>query len=952
MEELFRYLEQSFVVPPPAKLKAIELGEGSDFQNTIRNDISLDKTGEEIRKEAENFIARSPVNSESFNRASQPYLELHKRLLDLVSPEPDDIERIVESVFDSSPAALVSSDAFRKNKHLLNDVIVAVKMVSGFGKVQVHDLVAMRQAIAFVEAVAANNVMYDAAQIKGMLLRPLLVPAVFLKNRAPQPAVQPPVTKLPDEVLKREALQKEYDSWEAAYNTLMSLRHDELQLADVPEPHTAATLVSRTADERPASLNIPVTAARQVLGLTDKAISKLGEPVIRTLEGELNGLRTADYKTVVRTVNDRIKIISGQLELCGHVKPTTKVYRLGINAFAVRPDPVIKAPAAGEAPDFKNVITRPVGVGNLQVVRQELLGYEATEISHIENVLQGEILRHHTIRKDSNELTTIEATQTTQFDERDLQSTIRNEMASETQKETGQQSTSAQDQTTTTTYGKLVENNKSNYAKTVTDRAVSSLTQQVSRQRIQREKKSFTEKSSHEFDNSGQGAKNVTGIYQWVDKKYKTRIMNYGARLLYDVVIPEPAAFLIESLQTAPQPEGLELIKPDVFDLCPNCLNAHNYGCLAAKYGVTGAVAPPPDDFLFVKQIGSSSQVAPPKELEGFDKKVHGYFFNHFFIPIPDKYKAIGGFVQSVRSNQFADDEAWTLEFFIGESEHQHFYGKSNSITLKLHEEIGEIPVTFRTWDNVYQYSFAIGIYCQRTNEAMEQWQLKTHAAIMNGYNRQLADYQDKLSKFQAMMRAQMAQAANYAHNPSIEQAELKKAFIYLLLSEHFNFTYQATPDPLVLPTDPVYMKKWGAMVAFFERAFEWENLMFTYYPYFWGRRARWGELILIQDISPQFEEFLKAGAARVVVPVRPGFEGALLHYQETGFLWMGEEMPDMFSEQYVSIIEEIKARNFAPGKEVCVAEWDTKLPTTLVMLREDAGLPSWPSTVTCPPVV
>lgn len=131
-------------------------------------------------------------------------------------------------------------------------------------------------------------------------------------------------------------------------------------------------------------------------------------------------------------------------------------------------------------------------------------------------------------------------------------------------------------------------------------------------------------------------------------------------------------------------------------------------------------------------------------------------------------------------------------------------------------------------------------------------------------------------------------------------------------------------------------------MVAFFERAFEWENMMFTYYPYFWGRSARWGELILIQDISPQFEEFLKAGAARVVIPVRPGFEAALAHYQETGQVWMGEEIPDMFSSLYVSIIQEIKARNFTPEEEICVAEWDVNLPTTLVMLKEDATLPAW----------
>jgi len=84
---------------------------------------------------------------------------------------------------------------------------------------------------------------------------------------------------------------------------------------------------------------------------------------------------------------------------------------------------------------------------------------------------------------------------------------------------------------------------------------------------------------------------------------------------------------------------------------------------------------------------------------------------------------------------------------------------------------------------------------------------------------------------------------------------------------------------------------------------------------------------------------------------VRPGFEGAMAHYHETGDVWMGEEMPDMFSDLYVSIIEEIKSRNYAPGEEKCVAEWDVKLPTTLVMLKDDETLPSWTSTVICKPV-
>ena len=195
-----------------------------------------------------------------------------------------------------------------------------------------------------------------------------------------------------------------------------------------------------------------------------------------------------------------------------------------------------------------------------------------------------------------------------------------------------------------------------------------------------------------------------------------------------------------------------------------------------------------------------------------------------------------------------------------------------------------------------------------------------------------------------------MALTKNYARNPSVEQTELKKAFIHLLISEHFGQAYIPTPNPAAWPVDPKYINKWGAVVAFFERAFEWENMLYYYYPYFWGNKTSWGELILRQDLDPNFEDFLKAGAARVVVPVRPGFEGAMAHYHETGDVWLGGEMPDMFTEMYVSIINEIKSRNYAPGDEKCVAEWEVKLPTTLVMLKDDGDLPVWTSKVKCNP--
>src|SRR5688500_10282779 len=114
-----------------------------------------------------------------------------------------------------------------------------------------------------------------------------------------------------------------------------------------------------------------------------------------------------------------------------------------------------------------SAITRPTGIGDLLVVRQQLIGYESGDISHIENVLDGELVRRSTTREEVNEVTITQETDTTQVEERDQQSTSRNELSTETQKESGQQSVSVKDQTTSTEYGKLVENSKTNYARSV-----------------------------------------------------------------------------------------------------------------------------------------------------------------------------------------------------------------------------------------------------------------------------------------------------------------------------------------------------------------------------------------------------------------------------------------------------------------------------------------------------
>ncbi|MGF6853952.1 hypothetical protein [Paraburkholderia sp. CI3] len=957
MAELFRYIQQAFVVP--AATDAINVARESGLQQLLTRALADQAPPERLRSIAGEFLQgkfSSPV-ADPF-QLGPALRKLRTALLAPPNPDQSSIESAVQQAFGSPAAALAASGPFQSDTGLLDDTLVCVKLVSGFDRVNANDLLQMRRAAAYVADLAAGRVTdFSAKGIRAAFSRPVRIPQALVDGLKPSPDPNPPPAQTTPADGGNAALLTEQRSLQTAYETLMGLSPLELRMVPVPVSGPTTQQAATAPPAGPASEppgHAPVArengaftghanaAVPAALVVSPAALDRLGPDVLRVLSQASIDPATAPVPDVVAAIRLRWRDVSRQLAPV-QIPAPVPVFRVGAHLFAIQPTtapsslPMLAGPPQ---PAPRPPIIRPIGVGDLLVVRQQLIGYEAGEVSHIENVLEGELLRRSTRREEVNELTITDETDTSQVDERDQQSTTRNDLSSEAQKEASQQTTSVQDQTTSTDYGKLVENSKTSYAKSVTDRAVNTVTQMVKQQRVQRERKTFTEEAMHELDNRKGNAK-VRGIYQWVDKRYNTGIYNYGKRLLYDVVVPEPASFLLDALKNAVQPESFQLTKPPDFTLEPWGLNASNYQDYATLYGVTGSVSPPPDDFLQTVSYQEAKDVTGT--VAAFGGNFFRVYYNAFQIPIPDTYKAVSGYIQRTNVAVSAPGTDRILEFFIGENTFiRYSLNDALNVGFAMNGETGVVPVTMNSLLNVIQLNYAIGIKCQRTDKAYEQWQLKTHATITSGYQRQLAAFQDKLASYQAAVRRQMALAQNFAHDPSIEEEELKKAFLFLILGEHFWQAYHLTPNPEAIPPDPTAVRDWGAMVAFFERAFEWPNIMYTYYPYFWGRPGRWGDLILIQDADPQFEAFLKAGAARVVVPVRPGFEAALAHFQETGDVWMGEEMPDMFSDYYVSIIEEIKARNDAPGDQVLVEEWEVKLPTTLVMLKDDAVLPEW----------
>jgi len=261
---------------------------------------------------------------------------------------------------------------------------------------------------------------------------------------------------------------------------------------------------------------------------------------------------------------------------------------------------------------------------------------------------------------------------------------------------------------------------------------------------------------------------------------------------------------------------------------------------------------------------------------------------------------------------------------------------------VKMDGETGTVPIAFDNYQ-VEAYSMTVEIFCERTQFALEQWALKTFAAIEEAFAAKQTAYRQALSAAQAE-----AATAAYGRSPGLNaeiiNSELRKQCLTLVTGQEFEgfgaleMSSEGYAEPNLERTEQQM-----PYVRFFEQAFEWEHITYTFHPYFWGWKQAWRKRMLLDDTDPTFAGFLRAGAARVVFPVRPGFEEAVLHYLETGQIWGGGPPPTLNSELYVSIVKEIQEAEGAPGEELPEGEpWPVVLPTTLVRLRPHDDLPEW----------
>lgn len=867
---------------------------------------------------------------------------------------------IVETLGKQVPAWLETDEA-QDTLNNLWDRYYAFLMLSRTEPVNLDQLTSNLRVFHLLACMVRLKT-FDYSTLQEILAAQAVVPKLF--TDLPKPVI--PVTKVRPTAADPVRVEEYKDLWEQLVDThraideVRNIRFEtktDTQISDLVMPNR------ETGKEGKSKLSLirsNLTASQRSIDALQRSTKKLIGPDLQSgdfrpiesitkLQGKLEGLYRAassiDDPAFYELMPLEAKTIAG-------LSPITSKKVVVIS-------PLIPfLPPTNVRPFIK-----PLGVGDLKVVKQKLKKYVAGEVAHIENVLRGEYKeRKHRVLDRTEDVLTV-SNETDEETTKDTQTTDRFELKKESEKTVQEQMSVQAGVTVSGSYGMVTfgahgdfaystastESNKSssNFAREVIDRSVSRIQKKTKEERTTRKLHEVEEINTHGIDNKGQ-PDHAVGIYRWVDKYYEAQIYNYGKRMMFEFIIPEPAAFW-EYAQTHKPKKNIAPPKPLAETITHRNITYENYQDFIRAYNVQG-ILPPPLPFKTV----STSLVKEGMPLDG---NAHGITSKELVVP--------AGYISKV--GLWWDCSAvWShfpiIEITIGNKIFRpleiprtdgHFdarFSMGNNhdradIPFHWFWQESPIQVSVNSYD-VLSYTINVYALCERTWEAYEQWQIQAFEKIMAAYQALQAEYEQKIAA-QETVQGVAISGQNPRINREIERTELKKQCVKMLMDTYLFGSFDAMKDGGGNPPDFDIFDALGEgkIVQFFEQAFEWENLTYLFYPYFWARNNQWLNKSGIYDVDPLFTQFLQAGSARVVLPVHPAYNNAVMYFLENnGAIWNGGEPPRLNDPLFISLAEELRNQtddlaNATPEGE----PWEVVLPTTLVYLQEDAVLPTFP---------
>lgn len=514
-------------------------------------------------------------------------------------------------------------------------------------------------------------------------------------------------------------------------------------------------------------------------------------------------------------------------------------------------------------------------------------------------------------------------------------------------------------------------NRAAEYARDITQRAINRI-EKTTRELTKTERTTENEITSVEAYKNNTNTPS-TGIYQFISEVYKSRLVQYDSRLLLEFMVPEPGSVLLYASNTPnPSADNPTPKPPEPFNLKVDDIQPGTYKNYLSKWFAPD-VTPPPEQFILVSKVlygpqydipGNQIKAFQMNDIDATMKIPDNYYVDTIYAKFttskPSPYNNIVSdeqnkepipnyepFIIDIVNSNYQDSEypTWWIDNAARED--------SRTIAFSDHNNLKNITIAVSGLQ-ARKFALTINAYCKVNNQAYDAWRIDTFHKLRQAYQSQLDEYNDKLMLLrQRAILSGGSLGRNPAMNRTIEKDELKRGCISILTKQSFE-TFDSTNDPGdVLPVirfDQV--KPEGEYVTFFETAFEWTNLTYALYPYFWANPNKtWLRSLNLKLEDPKHEEFLKAGFARVEVPVRPEFQSAIIKYLGEGKIWDGQDPDEIgiddagnYDPMFIAVWQEIMERQAGLKKQPeIIDEWEYQLPTNHQILTNGNILPNPP---------
>ncbi|MFA8299957.1 MAG: hypothetical protein ACEPOV_07340 [Hyphomicrobiales bacterium] len=581
-----------------------------------------------------------------------------------------------------------------------------------------------------------------------------------------------------------------------------------------------------------------------------------------------------------------------------------------ISARVVLPNALFPIKQSGTSPSQdKDSIC--LWIGELQVIKQKLIGYEIGEIANIISIMpHEERTQKKKKRNKTKELLITEVEEVHSLEKENnynqdelLKEAINKLLHTKRTYNYNNFKTTYGPPTNLTLDGNYTIDqevlspdgfNSSDFAKKLIENLKSEISKVINNKRSVLQQNEYEELQKSSIDNT-QSSDILNGIYHWLNKTYNAKLVKYGERLMLKIKIDNPSKNLKEyewnyETQLADKPLSPE----SKFNIKSfEDITVDNYKEICSYYKIIDFELPPKQN----KNISIALADDQSRDIE-----------------IPEGYQAMKA---EVTVTKISDQQE--VYIAIGSKSIKVDSSTSLPVEVELNKEDESLAVSqvcssiiSSPPSSLQTVQVNINIDCQITDKRLDEWKCSMYKLFHNAYSKQKELY---LSAYQA------EETNNNQHELLIQKS---------LVSEGINTIIES-----VIPYHPDEAEKLKSYYAesLINQALEWNEM--NYYLYHANSKINIDYAIYEQ--KNLLVDFIQAESADIIVPVHPNYNIVLLYFLQSGEIWKYDENTTPVFHDQITLCFHLE-KHFVKTEASTIDTWNYCIPTNLKILSDDSS--------------